>query len=71
MSIVITALLVITSIALTTVILMQGKGGGLGSAFGNAAYQRTRRGADKALFQFTILLAVLFIGLSLANVFLN
>lgn len=59
---------IIVSIILCVVILLQSKGGGLGSAFGNAQYQHTRRGADKALFQITIILSTLFIGLSLVSV---
>ena len=69
MSIIITIALIVISIALSIVILLQSKGGGLGSAFGNAQYQHTRRGADKAMFQLTIALSVLFVTISLLNLF--
>jgi len=68
MNIILTIIQVIISILLITVILLQPKGGGLGSTFGGS-YVRTRRGAEKFLFQLTIVLSVLFVGLSIANIF--
>ena len=56
----------ILSVALTAALLLQVKGGGLGGIFGQAdTVYRTRRGVEKTLFQFTIVLAVLFIAASL------
>jgi preprotein translocase subunit SecG len=57
----------ILSVALTLALLMQTKGGGLGGIFGQAdTVYRTRRGMEKTLFQLTIVLVVLFLGISLA-----
>jgi preprotein translocase subunit SecG len=54
-------------VALTAALLLQVKGGGLGGIFGQAdTVYRTRRGMEKTLFQITILLVVLFVGISLA-----
>ena len=61
---------IVVSIVLTVLILLQSKGGGLGSAFGSTQYHHTRRGADKAMFQATIALAIAFVVLSLAAVLL-
>jgi preprotein translocase subunit SecG len=54
---------VILAITLIVVILMQVKSAGLGSAFGgsDASIYTTRRGVDKVLFQFTIILSVVFL----------
>ena len=53
---------IVVALALIIVLTLQVKGGGLGGIFGqpNSVY-RTRRGAEKSLFQFTIGLTVLFI----------
>lgn len=57
----------ILSVALTAALLLQVKGGGLGGIFGQAdTVYRTRRGMEKTLFQVTIVLVVLFVGISLA-----
>jgi preprotein translocase subunit SecG len=59
---------IIISIVLIATILVQvrGQGGGLfGSAEGSF---RTRRGIEKTLFQFTIALIVVFIGVSIVSV---
>ena len=57
----------ILSVALTAALLLQVKGGGLGGIFGQAdTVYRTRRGMEKTLFQVTIALVVLFLGISLA-----
>jgi preprotein translocase subunit SecG len=56
----------ILSVALTVALLLQVKGGGLGGIFGQAdTVYRTRRGVEKTLFQITIVLIVLFVGVSL------
>ena len=52
---------IIVSIALMASILLQARGAGLSSAFGgDSAVYRSRRGIEKRLFQFTVVLAVLF-----------
>ena len=50
------------AIVLTTCILLQSSGSGLGGAFGgDSNFYRTRRGAEKALFNLTIISAVVFV----------
>ena len=57
---------IIISIGLIGLVLMQGKGGGLGGIFGSdGGVYKTRRGVEKLLFQITIGVAVLFFLLSL------
>ncbi len=54
---------------LTASVLLQARGTGLGAAFGGEGnIYRTKRGLEKALFYATIVLAVLFFGISLVNV---
>lgn len=58
---------IVIAIALTAVIILQARtSGGLGGIFGgdNNLF-RTRRGAEKTLFNFTIILAVAFALISL------
>ena len=53
---------VVVSIALMASILLQTRGAGLGATFGgDSSVYRSRRGIEKRLFQFTVVLAVLFI----------
>jgi preprotein translocase subunit SecG len=58
---------IIVAVLLVVVIIVQQKGTGLGSTFGGGdlSFYRTKRGAEKLLFNATIMLAVLFIVLSL------
>ena len=59
---------IVLSVALVLVILLQVHGGGLGGIFGQAdTVFRTRRGVEKRLFQFTIVLVVLFIIISIVS----
>jgi preprotein translocase subunit SecG len=56
----------VLSVALVMVLMLQVRGGGLGGIFGQAdTVYRTKRGLEKTLFQFTIVLVVLFIIISL------
>jgi preprotein translocase subunit SecG len=58
--------IIIISVGLTLSILFQVKGGGLGGIFGQAdTVYRTKRGVEKTLFQLTIVLAALFIIVSI------
>ena len=60
--------IIIISIGLTLAILFQVKGGGLGGIFGQAdTVYRTKRGVEKTLFQLTIVLAVLFVIISIVS----
>ena len=57
---------IILSTALIIAVMLQVKGGGLGGIFGQAdSVCRTKRGAEKTLFQLTIVLVVLFITVSI------
>ena len=60
---------IIISIALMVVILMQTKSsGGLGGIFGgDGSLFRTRRGVEKTLFNFTVVLSVAFLAVSLLS----
>ncbi len=55
--------LLVSAIGLIGAVLMQSRGSGLGAAFGggDASTFRTRRGVEQRLYQFTIVLSVLFV----------
>ena len=56
----------VLSVALVLILLLQVRGGGLGGIFGQPdTVYRTKRGVEKTLFQFTIVVVVLFIAISL------
>jgi len=58
----------LVSVALIASILLQARGAGLSGAFGgDSAVYRSRRGVEKRLWQFTIVLLVLFVVFSLAS----
>ena len=61
---------IIVSIALTIVILLQTKSGGLGGMFGGTetAVYKTRRGVERTIFNITIGLAVAFFVITVLNV---
>jgi preprotein translocase subunit SecG len=62
----------VLSVALILALLMQVRGGGLGGIFGQAdTVYRTKRGVEKTLYQLTIVLAALFIIISLLMVGLS
>lgn len=59
---------IIVSIALIAAVLLQARGTGLSGTFGgNSAVYRSRRGVEKRLWQFTVVLLVLFVMFSLAS----
>ena len=59
---------IIVSIALIVAILLQARGTGLSGTFGgDSAVYRSRRGVERRLWQFTIVLLVLFVVFSLAS----
>ena len=61
----------IISIALIAAILLQARGTGLSGAFGgDSAVYRSRRGIERRLWQFTLLLLVLFVIFAMAAVYL-
>jgi preprotein translocase subunit SecG len=58
---------ILVSIALIVAILLQARGVGLSGTFGgDSAVYRSRRGVERRLWQFTIVLLILFIVFSLA-----
>ena len=59
---------ILVSIGLIAAVLLQARGAGLGATFGgeSSAY-RSRRGVEKTLFQFTIVLAALFVVICLIS----
>lgn len=63
---------IILSIVLIAIILLQTKGSSFSGAFGGGSdsIQRTRRGFEKTLFQFTIGVAVAFVILSILSSFI-
>ena len=60
------------SILLIVVVLLQARGTDIGAAFGagggGGSSFRTRRGLEKTLFQLTIILAIIFLGISALSV---
>ena len=62
----------IVSAALVLSILLQARGAGLSGAFGgDSAVYRSRRGIERRLWQFTIILIVLFVLFSMASYLLD
>ena len=61
-------ILMIIAIALIVVLLLQARGSG-SSLIGEASSTfRSRRGVEQLLFRMTIVLAVIFVGVAIANV---
>ena len=59
---------IIVSIALVAAILLQARGTGLSGTFGgDSAVYRSRRGIERRLWQFTIVLLILFVSFSLGS----
>lgn len=58
---------IILAIILVTVIILQAKGGGLGSALGGGFSYHTKRGAEKTLFYLTIIVSTLFVVVAFLN----
>ena len=53
---------ILVSVALLVLIIVQSKGVGLGSAWGGGGgFYKSRRGVEKIIFNFTIILAALFL----------
>ena len=58
--------LVLVSVGLIAAILLQSRGSGLGATFGGeSSVYRSRRGVEARLYQFTVILAVFFVIVSL------
>lgn len=61
---------ILVSAALIAVILLQVRGEGVGG-LQSGSFVRTRRGMEKTLFQLTIFLSVLFLGISALAVYVR
>jgi preprotein translocase subunit SecG len=62
----------IIAVFLIAAILLQARGSGLSATFGgDSSVYRSRRGIERRLWQFTILLAVLFCFFSVASYFIK
>ena len=61
---------ILVATLLTVILLMQAKGAGIGTALGGGTGGsfRTRRGIEKSLFQLTIVLAIVFLIISILGV---
>ena len=60
---------IIISIIVIVVVLLQARGSGFSATFSSdTSIYRTRRGVEKTLFNVTIGLAVLFVGISILSV---
>ncbi len=65
-------LLTLVSVALITLIMLQVRGGGVGTAFGGTSeVYRSRRGVEKLMHYATIALAVLFALISFGFIFVS
>jgi len=63
---------IVLAVILLTLILIQSKGVGLSAAFGGGGEVfHTRRGAERVIFIFTIIVAFLFVSTSLINVWIQ
>ncbi len=61
---------IINAISVVLLILAQGRGGGLGSAWGGSTEAfSTRRGVERVTFMATIIAVALFLVLSIVNLF--
>lgn len=62
---------IIISVLIVVFILIQGRGGGLGSAWGGGGETyHTRRGVEKVTLRVTVVLIVLFFALSVLKLFI-
>ena len=67
----ITIVQVVLAALLTIAILLQQRGGGLSGTFGGeGGVYSTRRGAEKTIFIATIVIAILFFGISFLRIIL-
>jgi preprotein translocase subunit SecG len=65
-------ILIILAIFLIVAILLQQRGTALGGAFGGEGnVYRTRRGAERMLFIFTIIISCLFVGIAIVNLIIK
>lgn len=61
-------LTIVSAVLIVLVVLIQNQGSGLGDAFGGGGnVYRSKRGFERGLFIFTIILGVIFVGSILAR----
>jgi len=61
----------IVTIILILSVLSQNRGSGLSATFGGTGdFYVEKRGAEKILYNFTIVLAILFVGMSVAAIYI-
>ncbi|OGY42545.1 MAG: preprotein translocase subunit SecG [Candidatus Buchananbacteria bacterium RBG_13_36_9] len=66
---ILTIIQIVVCVLLITAILLQQRGSGLSAAFGGAGtIYRTKRGLEKSLHIFTIILAAIFLAIALINI---
>lgn len=59
---------VLVALVLIALILLQAKGGGLGTAFGGSAgVYHTKKGVERLVYMTTIILIIFLLGLALVN----
>jgi len=68
MSVFLTVLQIIFALVLSVLVLIQAKGTGLGRTFGQSSYH-SKRGVEYLVFRFTIIIAVMFVIVSIVNQF--
>lgn len=62
---------IVVSMLIVIAVLLQNRGTGLSAVFGGGgSIYRTKRGLEKGLFIFTIILVILFIAIGVANLYL-
>jgi preprotein translocase subunit SecG len=63
---------IIVSGLIVVAVLIQNRGAGLSAVFGGSgSVYRTKRGLEKGLFVFTIILVILFVAIGVANLVLT
>ncbi|OGH69421.1 MAG: preprotein translocase subunit SecG [Candidatus Magasanikbacteria bacterium RIFCSPHIGHO2_01_FULL_47_8] len=63
---------IVVSALIITAVLLQNRGAGLSAVFGGSGnIYRTKRGLEKGLFVFTIILVILFVAIGVANLVLT
>lgn len=66
------AINILSAILIVVLILMQGRGAGLGNAWGGGGEMfQTRRGVEKFTLRLTTILIIIFFIISIANLFLK
>ena len=67
---ILTIVQIVLAVLLTAAVLLQNKSTGIGNAFGGETVIFQKRGPEKALFIITIIVAILFFGVSVAALFI-